>query len=109
MPHSMLHFSVHSLLGAGRFQYGDSPEETYGYNRFNRHSRFSNNHDDYYINKDVFYVFEPGVDVMVNLHKNIRIGVGISYRYVKGLDSELLKENDFSGVTTQALIKLGSF
>lgn len=109
MPHSMLHFSVHSLFGAGRFHYEDTEELYYAYNFRGPRGRFSNYYNDYNIEKDSFYVFEPGVDVMLNLHKNIRIGVGMSYRYVKGLESEFLNDKDLVGITTQALIKIGTF
>jgi len=111
-PHSLLHFSVHSLIGAGIFKYENTYLNSHEYSHRpprGRHHVSSSNEPDYGRYKDVFYVFEPGVDLMLNLHKNLRVGVGITYRYIKDFDYNELVDSNLNGFTTQALIQIGNF
>jgi len=88
----LVHFSIHSLIGAGRVSYRDKDD---------------NDGDDY--GSDQFFVLEPGANLMLNLHKNIRIGVGATYRYVSDVDYGELSNSNLRGVTAQLIIKFGSF
>jgi len=111
-PQSMLHFSVHSLIGAGILQYeniyGNTREYGHRYPRGRHHVAYYDEYN-YQKYKDVFYVFEPGIDIILNLHKHLRIGVGITYRYIKGFDYDDLKDPNLKGLTTQAQIQIGYF
>ncbi len=61
----LVHLSLHSLIGGGGLCW---------------RTRYYN---DWY---DALFVIEPGVDVMVNVTKSFRIGLGGSYRFVYGED-----------------------
>lgn len=88
----LIHFSVHNLIGAGGVGYVDK--------RFN---------DDEDIDGDAFFVMEPGANLMLNIHNNVRFGIGATYRYVNGVDYKALTDSDLSDFTVQILFKFGSF
>jgi hypothetical protein len=98
-PKKLVHFNVNSLLGAGKVHY----EEKIYDEEFAQET---------HPKSDVFFVIEPGFNLMLNFQKNIRIGVGISYRYTNGIHHEDLPNPqilDLSGVTFQLVLKFGSF
>jgi len=88
----LVHFSIHSLIGVGHVNY-----------------RLKDYDDSDYYGSDRFFVLEPGANLMLNLHKNIRIGVGATYRYVSDVDYGELSNSDLRGVTAQLILKFGSF
>ncbi len=85
----LAHFSIHSLIGWGGLCY-----RTMYY-------------DDWY--NDAIFVFEPGIDLMLNVSKNFRIGLGGSYRFVNGVDLVGLDNDDISGPSTSLTFKFGKF
>lgn len=84
-PHKLVHVSVHSLLGGGGLKY--------------RHDRYD----------DAVFVFEPGLDVTLNITKHIRMGIGGSYRMVHDVDLDRLINNDISGPSASLIFKFGKF
>jgi hypothetical protein len=66
-------------------------------------------HDDVNYEEDAFFVIEPGVDAILNVHKHLRIAAGASYRYTSGVGYESLSDSDLSGITLQVLLKFGVF
>jgi len=86
----LLHYSIYSLLGAGLLNYVD---------------------DDFYLYgaEDVFFVFEPGVNVTLNLHKYIRVNLLTSYRMVADVDLEGLSNKDLNGVNATLTLSFGWF
>ena len=105
--HSLIHFTAHGLLGAGVFQQENTYEQSYYSYRGRHRSAYSVAFES--SNKDLFYVFEPGADVMLNVHKNIRVGVGVTYRFIRDFDYDVLSGSNMDGYTVQAKLKLGSF
>lgn len=89
----LVHFSVHSLIGAGGVSY--------------REKDFDDGDSNY--DGDGFFVLEPGANLMLNVHKHVRIGVGGTYRYVSGVNYSGISNSDLSGVTAQLVFKFGSF
>ncbi|GAG71145.1 unnamed protein product, partial [marine sediment metagenome] len=87
--HKIVHFSVHSLIGGGGLCY-----RTCFY-------------DDCY--DDMLFVFEPGIDVMLNVTKNFRIGIGGSYRFAHGVEFDELMSDDISGPAGSLIFKFGKF
>lgn len=87
--HKLVHLSVHSLIGGGSLCYRD-----YLYY-------------DWY--DDVFFVAEPGIDLMLNVSKHFRIGLGGSYRFVSGIDMDGLNNADISGPSAALTFKFGRF
>jgi len=88
-PRKLLHLSVHTLIGGGSLCYRDDWYEPW---------------DD-----DAFFVAEPGLDLMLNVTKCFRIGIGGSYRYVAGIGLDGLTNKDVSGATAGLTFKFGRF
>lgn len=71
LPNSPIHISFPILIGGG----GISTIPT---------NYLDNDFDPFY-NYDVFFVFEPGVELELNMVKFFRIGLGASYRFTNGV------------------------
>jgi len=81
-PEEVFHFSGQLALGAG---------STKGYQSVKSSAldNFGN------ITGDGFYFIEPGVNVEFNITETARLVVGISYRYVTGLDEITFMQEDY--------------
>ncbi|KPK68083.1 hypothetical protein AMJ87_12415 [candidate division WOR_3 bacterium SM23_60] len=92
-PHKLVHLSVHSLIGGGGLRHR---EDWY---------------DDWFDGRyaDAVFVFEPGLDVIVNITKHIRLGIGGSYRMVRDVELGSLDDNDISGPSASLIFKFGRF
>lgn len=86
-PADMIHFSLYTLLGLGLAEY------------------------DYTLSDgdDTFWVIEPGVNLLVNVTRFFRTGLGVGYRVVTGVDLERLEDSDLSGFAATLTLKFGSF
>lgn len=89
----VLHYSVEGMLGTGNVSYDDNED----------------NLDENEFSNDSFFVFEPGVNAILNVTKNLRIGAGITFRYVSGVEYEGLDDSDLMGVSGQLVFKFGGF
>lgn len=87
--HKLVHLSIHSLIGGGGLRY------RMGF------------YDDWY--DDVIFVFEPGIDLLVNVTRHVRIGFGGTYRFAHGVDFGGLSNNDISGPSASLILKFGKF
>jgi hypothetical protein len=89
----LVHFTVQGLIGGGGLSY----------------------YCDWYTDDwdphkgDAFFALEPSANVMLNLHKYIRLGIGGSYRYINGVNYGDLTDSDLSGATVQFIAKFGTF
>jgi hypothetical protein len=91
----LVHFSIQSMIGAGGVRYAvKKPDEE---------------HSDVNYDDDAFFVVEPGINLILNVTKNFRIGAGATYRYVNGVEYESLSNSDLSGVSAQVFLKFGAF
>lgn len=88
-PHKIVHLSIHSLIGGGSLCY-----ENYYYG---------------YWYDDVFFIAEPGVDLMLNITDHFRMGIGGSYRFVTGVNSSGLRDADIRGPAGSLTFKFGHF
>ncbi|WP_163996530.1 hypothetical protein [Pyxidicoccus caerfyrddinensis] len=91
-PHRVLHSTVGVLLGGGWLgrRHGEFPgEETLGF--------------------DALFAVEPTVTTEVNVLSFFRVGAGISYRYLGGVDLEGMKSSDLSNFAGTLFFKFGSF
>jgi uncharacterized membrane-anchored protein len=61
------------------------------------------------IEKSVFFVIEPGIEVEVNVTKNFRLGAGVTYRYISGTQLENLADEELSGTTGMISFRFGRF
>lgn len=100
LPNSPIHVSFPILIGGGGI--------TTIPNNY-----WDNNFDPFY-NYDVFFVFEPGVELELNMVKFFRIGLGASYRFTNGVllnypvDNEVPK-NVLDGYNFYINLKFGKF
>ncbi len=85
----MMHFSVNSLIGTGRIGYrsGDRDESV----------------------NEKFFIVEPSANLILNMVKWFRIGLGASYRYVNGVEDFTIKDAELSGLAAVITFKFGSF
>jgi len=86
----LVHFSIQSLIGAGSVGYQNK------------------NHDDR-TNDDSFFVWEPGVNVLLNVTHFFRIGTGLGYRLTSGSHLTEAADSDLSGITGIITFKFGKF
>ncbi len=84
----LVHLSIHALIGGGGLHYRP------GY------------YDDWV---DAIFVFEPGADLMLNVTKRFRIGLGGSYRFVSDVELYGLSNDDMSGPSASLVFKFGRF
>ena len=91
----LLHLNIYSMIGAGGVRYAVID--------------YKDAHSDFDHSDDGFFVLEPGIDLILNVHKNFRIGAGITYRYVNGVEYESLSNSDLSGVSARVVLKFGVF
>jgi len=89
----LVHFSVQVLVGAGGISY------------------FTNDYHCEYnpYDSDAFFALEPGANLMLNLHKYVRVGIGATYRYIGGADYDGITDSDLSGFSGGMIFKFGSF
>lgn len=86
----LVHFSIQSLIGAGSAGY-------------------QNKDHDNSTNNDSFFVWEPGVNVLLNVTHYFRIGGGLGYRLTSGSHLVQASDSDLSGVTGIITFKFGKF
>lgn len=88
----LVHASFYLLIGGGGVNLKES------------------NHDMSW-NKDTnsFFVLEPAVNVELNIVKFFRINFGASYRFISGVDSYGLQNNNLAGPSAMLTLKFGKF
>jgi len=91
----LIHCNVNSMIGGGGVKYAVID--------------YQESHTDIDYSEDSFFVFEPGVDLILNVNHYFRIGVGATYRVVSGVNYGTLSNSDFSGVAGHLVLKFGSF
>jgi hypothetical protein len=65
--------------------------------------------NDKLIEGGVFIIYEPGINLEVNITSFLRMGLGIGYRFAFGGDMDRVSPGDLSDFTFNLNIKLGSF
>ncbi|MCK5867053.1 MAG: hypothetical protein KAG14_01510 [Mycoplasmataceae bacterium] len=101
-----VHFSIPIIIGGGGIAYVREGylEEDYGYNSL-----------DIY---DAFFVFEPGIEIEMNMTSFFRIALGLSYRFTSDIDMstkilgkeiEVLGAKDMNQLVAKLVFKFGKF
>lgn len=97
----IFHFTVPVLIGGGWSGLSDS--------------RYYNN-DDYddefrILDESAFFVFEPGVNLEVNLARNVKFTLGGSYRLISGTEFKNadITDSDLSGFSFSGGVRVGWF
>ncbi len=94
----LVHFSVHSLIGAGSVGFRNDWSNGWNSN--------GNNYDHH---TDGFFVAEPGINVDLNVTPWFRASAGASYRYITGVTSGAAKNADLSGPSAMLSFRFGKF
>ncbi|OGC90870.1 MAG: hypothetical protein A2W25_13145 [candidate division Zixibacteria bacterium RBG_16_53_22] len=94
----LMHMTISSLIGGGAIDY-----------LAKSNSRDWDHHDYHSDNADAFFVFEPAINGELNVVEFFRIGAGVSYRFISGVETEELTDNDLSGLAANIMFKFGKF
>jgi len=103
LPNSPIHVSFPILIGGGGISTIPS-----------NYMEFDPGFDFLY-QYDVFFVFEPGVDLEINMVKFFRIGLGASYRFTNGVlltypvSNNTVPKNVLDGFNFYMNLKFGKF
>ena len=93
-PDKLTHLSFMILLGGGSVGFTEKGREQWDESQ------------DY----ATFYIAEPEVNLILNVTQFFRLGIGGSYRFVKGIQGENeITSNDLSGPTLVITLKFGTF
>lgn len=91
---SIVHFSIPILIGAGgvvEYKWDNYSSYYYEYNY------------------DVYFLFEPGISLEVNLLNFMRLSTGASYRVTSEFDIVGMDENNLNGFNFDLSLKFGWF
>lgn len=71
---------------------------------------YSNWETEYFYNdSDVFLIFEPGVELDLNVFRFFRLAVGTTYRFTTPVNLDGIKINPLEGITGHIMLKFGRF
>jgi hypothetical protein len=90
----VVHFSVYTLIGAGGITYKED---------------IWNDWDDWSSASDEFFVFEPAINVEINITSFFRLNAGVTYRFISGVYYSDLQNSDLAGFSGALTLKFGSF
>jgi len=83
---SLVHFTVHSLIGFGGVSFENDPASA-----------------------DEIFVIEPEATVVLNVTEFFRIAAGVSYRFVTGVTTSGVSDASLSGLSGMLVLKFGDF
>lgn len=111
MPSEIFHLSFPCLIGAGGAAYTQHKayDKEIEWDWEDGEYEANEHHDYKVIDSDAYVVFEPGVELEMNLAKCVRLGFDASYRWVYGLNLKNSKSDILDGFTTGITLKLGVF
>ena len=90
-PSNLIHFSVGAVIGGGGIRYGGT-------------DKFDEDH-----NMDHFFAVEPEINVFLNITSFFKVGLGGSYRYIKGISTDGVSDSDYRGFSAQLVLAFGFF
>jgi hypothetical protein len=90
----LVHFTGQTLIGAGGVSHRRK-----NYHDFDPDSEST----------DPFFVVEPGINAELNVTTFFRVGAGLTYRFVSGVDLAGVSDTDLSSVTGTLSLKFGGF
>lgn len=107
MPSKLIHFNIENMIGSGAV--------------YNDVGNYSEYHDPIDYSSDGCFVWEPALNMTINVSKKLRIATGVSYRYVEGINFnagtyqiqipfvENIVDEDLMGFSAEIVIKYGVF
>ena len=90
----LVHYSVYSLIGAGGVSLANN---------------FDGDWEDGHYGSDAFFIFEPAINVELNIISFFRINAGVSYRLISGINYYEFANSDFDGFSAVLAFKFGKF
>ena len=102
-PQSRVHVSFPLTIGGGylvQAQQMHPGDSAYSHNSWSHYS-FSHG--------DGFFVLEPGVKLELNVIKNLRVGLGVSYRYSPDMDHHNTSPEVIDQFTVRLGLRFGKF
>ncbi len=90
----IIHFSIYSLIGGGGI---------------NLAHHFNGDWDDGNHGHDGFFIFEPAVNIELNIISFFRINAGVSYRLISGINYYEFTNSDIDGFSGTLALKFGKF
>ena len=99
--HLPVHISIPIIIGAGGAFY--TKTDMYDWRK-----EYHEN-TDHLLDYSSFFVFEPGLELEVNLVKFVRLGLGISYRHTSGLRLIDTSDDILNNYSASFTLKLGVF
>ena len=99
MPNSIVHVSFPLMIGGGYMGYYDSSNTNWS----------DPHHHNHAIAEDYFFVVEPGVRAEFNIIKHLRLGLGVSYRYVPDFNLEKQPSSYLNQFTGKLTLRFGKF
>lgn len=87
----VVHLTLSSLIGGGGLM--------------GRNHHFDRTNDD----RDRYFIFEPGLNVEVNITELVRVSAGASYKLISGINRFGFRDSDFSGFNGVLSLKFGRF
>ncbi len=98
-PNYPVHVTIPVIIGAGGVAYVENRP-------WDEHNNYNT---DYSIDHDAFFVFEPGLEIEVNLMKFMRFAVGGSYRYTSQVSMINSSSTMLRGFNAYFGLKFGKF
>jgi len=108
-PKDLIVVSAGTLIGGGALVFYDQRYKDYDDDDYYNDHRHYNDDDGDIEKGDSFFVVEPELNVFVNITRFCRIGAGVSYRYVAGINSDEFSNKDFRGPSASIMAQFGWF
>lgn len=89
--YKLTHFTISTLIGGGGLMLRER------------------NYDDVNEEVDTYFVFEPGINLELNITHFFRITAGVQYRLTSGISEYGFSDSDFSGLNGVLAFKFGGF
>lgn len=97
-PREIIHVSVPVFLGAGSFHAVSE-----------RIDNFNNFPGEVILESSSFAVIEPGLQLELNISRNVRLNLGASYRLIQGSNLQGISDEDLSNFAGNVTMKIGKF
>jgi len=94
--HQLIHYNFYILIGAGVAKYVKDVGPVFESNEQAGES-------------DLVFALEPAVSAEMNITEWLRIGAGVSYRLITGVNQPGIENNELSGITGKLTFKYGNF
>jgi len=107
-PMKKMHLVVRTVIGGGTAALRDNSDTPLWHN--GGHGYFDNMDFSF---RDLYFTVEPGLDLELNLARYFRVAIGLSYRYVTGINrpemTVYIDDKGAGGISADLRFKFGRF